>query len=212
MKKIIHKLSRRERLALIVCAIVLFFGVVVYPVTKKAAAFRCEQIEMLEEEIALLKDYQELLNDSERIKSENIALRKTLKETDGLLFPPVESRVMFQTRMVQLFNQLGPDLELEIDPGRSSVQDASTRINLVLRGRGRYPEILNFIRRVETYRPIINIDYLMILSGKPKKDLPQGKKPTKEEIEKAKSMEPDMSLRMAVHVNCLPNEKEASND
>jgi hypothetical protein len=201
-----------ERLALIACGAVLLLGVVVYPATKKANAYRSEQIDILDEEIAYLEDLQDLLNDSGQIKQENATLRSALKGTDGLLFPPMESKVMFQTRMVQLLNEMGPDLELEVDSGRSSVRDPSTKMNLVLKGRGRYPEILNFMNKLEMHRPVIIVDYFMILSGKPKKDLPKGKKLTKEQIAKAKSQEPSMSLRMALHINCLPNEEEVSDD
>jgi len=212
MKKMILKMSRRERLALIACSAVLLFGVVVYPATKKAASFRRDQIDMLDEEIALLEDYHSLLGDAGQIKKENATLRDALKGTDGLLFPPMESKVMYQTKMVQLLNELGPDLELDVDSGRTSVRDASSQLNMTLKGSGRYSEILNFMHKLEMHRPVIIVDSFMILSGKPKKDLPRGKKPTKEQIAKAKSQEPGMQLRMSLHINCLPNEEEASND
>lgn len=212
MKKMILKMSRRERLALIFCSVVLFLGVVVYPATKKAAAYRVEQIDMLEEEIALLEDFHSLQSDGGQIKKENATLRDALKGTDGLLFPPMGSKVMFQTKMTQLLNELGPDLGLETDSGRSSVRDASTQMRLSLKGTGRYSEILNFMHKLEMHRPVIIVDSFMILSGKPKKDLPKGKKPTKEQIARAKSQEPGMQLRMTLHINSLPNEEEASND
>ena len=60
--------------------------------------------------------------------------------------------------MIKLFNELGPDLELETTSGRSSVGDASNQMNLQLKGEGRYPEVLKFLHRLETYRPLILVD------------------------------------------------------
>ena len=48
MKKMTLKISRRERVYLIVGGIVLFFGIAVYPAMKAAKNFRQEQLDMLE--------------------------------------------------------------------------------------------------------------------------------------------------------------------
>jgi hypothetical protein len=158
MKNFLLKISRRERIYLMAGGAVLLFGMVVYPATKKAAAYRAGQLEMLEDEMALLQDLYALEFDSYDIEEEHETLLAALRTADDLLFPPIENRILTQTAMIKLFNELGPDLELETTAGRSSVGDAANQMNLQLRGEGRYPEILKFLHRVETYRPLILVN------------------------------------------------------
>ena len=94
MKKLMLKMSRRERLYLIAGGAILLFGVVVYPATKKAKAYRVEQTEMLEDEVALLEDFTGMLNDAEAIQRENEQLRDALRGADDLLFPPIENPII----------------------------------------------------------------------------------------------------------------------
>ena len=212
MKKMILRMSRRERIYLIAGTAVLLFGVVVYPATKKAAAFRQEQIDVLEDEIALREDFRGFIADEFAIELENELLRDTLGETDGLLFPPIDNPIMLQSRMIQLFNEMGPDLELEVSAGRSSISDAATQVNLSIRGRGRYPTILKFLHKLEMYRPVIIVDTLTMAGsskgrGRPgSRDprdrrgpfgQPQPQKPTTEP-----TTEPTLQLRLLVHINC----------
>jgi hypothetical protein len=151
-------MSRRERLYLISGVAVLLFGVVVYPATKKAAVYRETQREMLEDEMALLEDLYGLYYDAPAIEEENELLLHTLRKADDLLFPPIANPILTQTAMIKLMNELGPDLELETTSGRSSVGDAANQMNLTVRGEGRYPEILKFMHRLESYRPLILVE------------------------------------------------------
>ena len=155
MKNLFLKMSRRERLYLMAGAMVLFVGVVVYPVVGKANAYREEQLEMLGDEMLLLEDLYGLVYDTPTIQEEHDLLRDALRSADDLLFPPIENPILTQTAMIKLFNELGPDLNLETTAGRSSVGDAANQMNLTVRGSGRYPEILKFMHRLETYRPLI---------------------------------------------------------
>jgi len=208
MKKMMLNMSRRERLYLIAGAAVLLIGVVVYPVTKATAAYRLEQTELLEDEVALLQDFNEMLNDADTIQQQNQQLRDALRTTDGLLFPPIENPIMTQTMMIKLLNELGPDLDLDISAGRSSVGDSTNQMNLSLRGRGRYPEILKFLYRVETYRPLILVNEVMLAAPKPKR--PSSKKPSsnsKKAPEKTK--DPSMVFRMSIQINCRNTEDGA---
>jgi hypothetical protein len=161
MKKMILRMSRRERLYMIAGTAVLLFGVVVYPATKKAAAFQQEQMELLEEELVLRADYEGMIANEFAIEVEHELLRDALGETDGLLFPPIDNPIMLQSRMTQLLNEMGPDLELEISAGRSSVGNAATQVNLSIRGQGRYSAILKFLQKIETHRPVIVVDSLV---------------------------------------------------
>ncbi|WP_372807787.1 GspMb/PilO family protein [Pontiella sp.] len=162
MKKMFLRMSRRERLYLVIGATVLFLGLVVYPATKKAAAYREEQRQMLEDEMLMLNSLDGLYLDEGIISDEHQALRTALREADDLLFPPIENQILTQTAMIKLFNELGPDLNLQTTAGRSAVGDASNQMNLSVRGEGRYAEILKFIHRIETYRPLILIENFSI--------------------------------------------------
>lgn len=158
MMNLLQRMSRRERLYLIIGVAVLLFGVVVYPAKKKAVAFREVQREMLEDEILLLEDLYGLFYDAPAIEEENELLLQTLRKADDLLFPPIENPILTQTAMIRLMNELGPDLELETTSGRSSVGDAANQMNLTVRGEGRYPEIVKFMHRLESYRPLILVE------------------------------------------------------
>ncbi|MCF7817708.1 MAG: hypothetical protein K9M54_07485 [Kiritimatiellales bacterium] len=205
MKKMMLKMSARERLYLIAGGAVLLLGVVVYPATKAAAAYRQEQLEMLSDESSLLSDFTGLLDDADAIQLENEQLRTALHSADDLLFPPIENPIMTQTMMIKLLNELGPDLDLEVSPGRSSVGDSANQMNLAIKGQGRYPEILKFLYRLETHRPLILVDGMTIAAPKPRKvdtkrlDKNTGK-PKKPVADKAK--DPGMFFRLTIQINC----------
>ena len=205
MKKRMLKMSRRERLYLIAGGAILLFGVVVYPATKAAKAYRVEQTEMLEDEVALLEDFTGMLNDAGAIQRENEQLRDALRGADDLLFPPIENPIMTQTMMIKLLNELGPDLDLDVSAGRSSVGDGANQMNLTVKGRGRYPEILKFLYRVETYRPLILVDDMQLVAPKPKKLRANSKAAAKTKTT-AKAKDPGMFFKMSIQINSRDRE------
>jgi hypothetical protein len=200
MKKPTFNISQREKLYLTAGGIVLLIGVVIYPAFKAAGAFRAEQLDALGNEIALLEDLNALVADAGAIQQENEMLREALKEADELLFPPFDSRIMMQSRIIKLLNEMGPDLDLEVTAGRSSIADASTQMNLSVRGRGRYPEILKFLHRMETYRPLILVDSMTLMAPKSKKSgkSKQADKSKKTKLEKTK--DPSMQFKMSIQL------------
>jgi hypothetical protein len=207
MKKLMLKMSRRERLYVIAGGAILLFGVVVYPAAKAAKAFRVEQTELLENEVLLLENYNDLLNNESAIELENEQLRDALRGADELLFPPIENPIMTQTLMIKLLNELGPDLDLDISAGRSSVGDGANQMNLTVKGRGRYPELLNFLYRVETYRPLVLVNEMTMMAPKPKKAKPAKKGSAgskKATLQKTK--DPGMVFKMTIQINSRDRE------
>jgi hypothetical protein len=196
MKK--FKISQREKFYLIAGGIALFVGVVLFPAYKAAGAYRTEQLEQLEGEVALLESLNGLIADARAIQTENEILNDALKNADELLFPPIENRIMTQTKMIKLLNELGPDLDLEVSAGRSGIGDASTQMNLSLKGKGRYPEILKFLHRVETYRPLILVNSMVLSAPKPKKPKNSSSK-TQKKVEKTK--DPTMAFKLTIQIH-----------
>ncbi len=201
MKKL--KISRRERLYLFAGAAVLLFGVVIYPATKAAASYRQEQLEMLGDEVALLEDLTDLLKNAGAIQQENEKLHSALNAADDLLFPPIENPIMTQTMMIKLLNELGPDLDIDVSAGRSSIGDAETQMNLAVKGRGRYPEILKFLHRMETYRPLILVDSMTLVAPKSKKSPAKNKKGSaKAKTTTEKTKDPSLFFKVTIQINC----------
>lgn len=201
MKKMMLKMSRRERLYLIAGSAVLLIGGIVYPATKAASSYRLEQLELLEDEVALLEDFNGMLNDASTIQRENERLRDALRTVDALLFPPIENPIITQTMLIKLLNELGPDLDLDVSAGRSSVGDGANQMNLTIKGRGRYPEILKFLYRVETHRPLILVNEMILTSPKTKKLTPKksSSKSKKKGVEKSK--DPNIVFRISIQIN-----------
>jgi hypothetical protein len=207
MKKLMLKMSRRERLYVIAGGAILLFGVVVYPAAKTAKAFRVEQVENLENEVALLEDLRSMLENEAAIELENEQLREALRDADELLFPPIENPIMTQTMMIKLLNELGPDLDLDISAGRSSVGDGANQMNLTVKGRGRYPELLNFLYRVETYRPLILVNEVNLMAPKPKRTKPakKGSAGSKKAMTQ-KTKDPGMAFKLTIQINSRDRE------
>ncbi len=201
MKK--FKISQREKIYLIAGGIALLIGVVVFPAYKAAGAYRAEQLEQLEGEVALLESLNGLLADARAIQTENEMLRDALKGADELLFPPIENRIMTQTQIIKLLNEMGPDMDLEVSAGRSGIGDASTQMNLSVKGKGRYPEILKFLHRLETYRPLILVDTMMLNAPKPKKKPDSSK--TQKKVEKTR--DPTMAFKISIQIHTRAGEE-----
>ena len=197
MKNFFFRMSRRERLYLIAGATVLFIGMVIYPATRKAGAYRKAQQEIFEDEMALLEDLYALFYDASAIEEEHEILRTALRDANDLLFPPIENPILTQTAMIKLFNELGPDLNLETTAGRSSVNDAANQMNLAVRGEGRYPEIFNFLHRLETYRPLVLVESFSI------RERPsRGRGRFGSRFDEARGAEPTLSLTLSIQIIC----------
>jgi hypothetical protein len=211
MNNFLSKMSRRERLYVIICGVVLVAGIVIYPAFKASGAHRAEQLEQLHEAQVLLSDYQNMLDAKEAVQTENEALRSALGNTQGLLFDSVGNAVMTQAMMVKRLNQFGPDLELEISSAKSSLRDVPGQFNFSVKGEGRYPEILNFFYQLETYRPLIVIDGLNLSIQKKRqgRTRPWMRNRQSQESAEAEPTEPDMRLQMSIHINCREAEEGA---
>ena len=75
-------------------------------------------------------------------------------------------------------------------------------MNLSVKGRGRYPEILKFLHRVETYRPLILVDTLTMSAPKPKKSKSSAKSKQPE-----KTPDPSMGFRVTIEVHTRAGEE-----
>ena len=208
MNNLLLKMSRRERLYVIICVAALAGGIIIYPAFKASGAHRAEELEQLQDAQELLADYQNLLDSKEVVQKENKKLKNALGNTDGLLFNSVGNAVMTQAMMVKLLNQFGPDLELDISSSRSSLRDIPGQFNFSVKGAGRYPEILNFLYQLETHRPLIVIDGLNLFVQKQnkKKLFPGG---GQRPVQTAEASEPKMKLRIDIHINCRTTEEGA---
>jgi hypothetical protein len=208
MKKPTFKISHREKIYLVIGGVALLIGVVVYPALRAASAFREEQLETLQDEIALLEDLNAVVANARAIQQENEMLRDELKGADELLFPPMENRIMMQTKMTKLLNEMGPDLDLEVSAGRSSIGDSTTQMNLSIRGRGRYPELLKFLHRLETSRPLILVDSLSLSAPRPKKPS-SNKTGSSNNSKKApeKTKDPSMQFRLTIQLHMRAGEE-----
>ncbi|MDF7807170.1 GspMb/PilO family protein [Pontiellaceae bacterium B12219] len=193
MKNPLAKMSRRERLYVMAGGAVLFFGLVVYPVTKKVAAFRAEQFELLQDELQLLENLYTFELDAWTIEEEHEKMVAALRKADDLFFPPIENRILTQTAMTKLLNELGPDLSLETTAGRSSIGDAANQMNLQIKGEGRYPEILKFIYRLETYRPLILVDSISLAERRTRR---------RRRDTSTDASEPQLTLNMSIKIIC----------
>lgn len=210
MKIPTFKISRREKFYLIAGGAVLLMGVVVFPAFKGASSYRQEQLETLQDEIALLDDLNDMVAHTRAIQQENELLRDALKDADDLLFPPIDNHIMMQTRMIKLLNEMGPDLGLEVTAGRSSVGDSATQMNLLVKGKGRYPEILKFLHRLEIYRPLILVDAMTLAAPKPKPTAAKNKngKPGRPAVEK--STDPSMAFKVSIQLHTRAGEEDGA--
>jgi len=212
MNNFLTKLSRRERLYVLLAAAVLIVGGIFYPVFRATEKYRQEKLEELEAARALRASYQTMILSAEQIRSENSELNKVLSQADGLLFDRTGNDVMMEASITKLLNQMAPDLNLDVSMARSSVRGVPGQMNFTLRGAGRYPEIVNFFYQLETHRPLVIVDQF-ILSAQGGKNLSdQGGKNPSEQKKKTPSQaktqragevtEPRLKLQMKIHINC----------
>ena len=216
MNNFLTKLSRRERLYVLFASVVLFAGGILYPLFRVSESYRQEKLEELQTARNLRETYQTMLQTADQIRTENSALKDVLGKSDGLLFERVGNDVMMEASIVKMFNQMAPDLSLDVSQARSKLHGVSGQMNFTVRGSGRYPEILNFFYLIETHRPLIVVDRFSMgtQSGKhqpgqgggsssdKKKKKPSSSSSGKRTTSETEATEPRMKLSVDIHINC----------
>ena len=179
MNNFLTKMSRRERLYVLFAAIVLFAGGILYPLFRASSSYRQEKLEELQTARNLRETYQTMLQTADQIRKENGELKEVAGKTDGLLFERVGNDVMMEASIVKMFNQMAPDLSLEVSQTRTKLHGVPGQMNFTVRGSGRYPEILNFFYLIETHRPLIVVDRFSMgtQSGRRSSDQGGGRSP-----------------------------------
>jgi hypothetical protein len=208
MNKWFMSRSRRERSTLLIGAAILVFGVVIYPLAKKSAAIRAEQMEELDQVRSLLLDYQSVLDSQADLEAEHEQLSGLMSATDGFLFERTGNNVMMEAMMTKLLNQFGPDLKLDVSESRAALRDDANRIRFNVKGAGRYPDILNFMHQMELYRPFIVIDSVSVAVADPRANRrgPGFLMQAAAAAKKTETTEPNIRLQLNIHINCTPQE------
>lgn len=209
MNNFLTKLSRRERLYVLLAAVALFAGGVVYPVYRMSESYRQAKLEELEAARSLRTSYQTMLRTADQIKEENSALKDALGRSAGLLFDRVGNDVMMEASIIKQLNQMAPDLGLDVSMTRPSLHAVPGQLTFSVRGTGRYPEILNFFYQLETHRPLIVIDEfnMAVQSGRRPSGRSNGQQPSAQSAQRRRPTaeepsEPRMRLQMKIHINC----------
>ncbi len=212
MNNFLTKLSRRERLYVLVAAAALLGGGIFYPVFRTTEKYRQSKLEELEDARSLRASYQTMILSADQIRSENSELKKVLSQADGLLFDRTGNDVMMEASITKMLNQMAPDLNLDVSMARSSLRGVPGQMNFTVSGTGRYPEILNFFYQLETHRPLMIVDqFSMSVQGSKGPSSQGSKNPSdqkKKPSSKPKSQRPDelteprMKLQMKIHINC----------
>ena len=208
MNNFLTKLSRRERLYVLIAAAALVAGGILYPVFRVSESYRQEKIEELQTARSLRDSYQTMIRTADQIQTENGELKEVLKRTDGLLFDRIGNDVMMEASIIKLLNQMAPDLDLDVSMARPSLHGVPGQMNFTVRGGGRYPEILNFFYQLETHRPLIVVDRFSMgvqngkhSSGQKQKKLSQQTAVSRTPVG-TEATEPRMKLQMEIHINC----------
>lgn len=212
MTNLLGRLSRRERIGVLFAVAVLFAGGVLYPAGRAVNTTRRDKLEELGSARDLNDSYRDMLRSSDRIHAENRELKAALERTDGLLFDPVGNEVMMDAWVVKQLDQMAPDLGLNVNRARASLHSQSGLLTYKLRGGGRYPEILNFIYQLETYRPLIVIQSIHLgVQGNRHAD---AQKPPPAAASAAgrpavppEMVEPRFFLQMEIELHCRPVEE-----
>jgi hypothetical protein len=215
MNNFLTKLSRRERLVVLIAAVVLFFGGVLYPLFRTSETYRQGKLEELEAARSLRASYQNMIVNAEQIRTENSELKDALSQADGLLFDRSGNDVMMEASIIKLLNGMAPDLGLDISMSKPSLRAVPGQLSFSVRGNGRYPEILNFFYKLETHRPLIVVDNFGMsvqnkrgLSGQTRQLPPQlaaalqKRAASATAAATAEPSEPRMKLQIDLHINC----------
>ncbi|MGE4490397.1 MAG: GspMb/PilO family protein [Kiritimatiellales bacterium] len=222
MNNLLARLSRRERLYILIAVVALLAGGIIYPAIKASSAYREEKIEELEAARSLRDSYETMLRTAGQIREENEGLKEALTQVDGLLFDRTGNDVMMEASIIKLLNQMAPDLSLEISQTRTSLHSVPGQMNFSVKGTGRYPEILNFFYQLETHRPLMVIDEfnIAVQNGRRRPGQPGApNRPMSPQMAailqrraamtaSAEPTEPKMRLQMEIHINCRVAEEE----
>lgn len=216
MNNFLNKLSRRERIYVLIAAVALFAAGALYPLFRASESYRQSKLEELEAARSLRAGYQVMISSVDQIRAENSALKDALSQADGLLFDRVGNDVMMEASIIKLLNQMAPDLSLDISMTKPSLHAVPGQLNFSVRGNGRYPEILNFFYKLETYRPLIVVDHFNMavqnkrgLQGQNRQLPPQMVAALQRRAAAAAAAaataepsEPRMRLQLDLHINC----------
>ena len=207
MSNFLTKLSRRERLYVLVAAVALLAGGIFYPVFRVSEKYRQEKLDELEAARSLRAGYRAMILSAEQIRAENSELKKVLDQAGGLLFDRIGNDVMMEASIIKLLNQMAPDLNLDVSMARSSLHGVPGQMSFTVRGTGRYPEILNFFYQIETHRPLIVVDQFdMSAQNNKQRPFDQKQPSSQAKMQRttvvAELAEPRMKLQMKIHINC----------
>lgn len=212
MNNFFTKLSRRERLYVLIAAVVLFVAGVLYPAFRASENYRQGKLKALEEARSLCASYQSMILSAGQIRTENGDLKDALSQADGLLFDRVGNDVMMEVSIIKLLNQMAPDLSLDISMTKPSLHAVPGQLNFSVRGTGRYPEILNFFYTLETYRPLIVVDHFNMAVHNGRRRFGQNSQLSPQRAAAlqrraaaaaaAEPSEPRMRLQLEIHINC----------
>jgi hypothetical protein len=210
MNNFLTKLSRRERIYVLIAVAALLAGGIFYPVFRATEKYRQSKLEELEDARALRASYKAMILSAEQIRSENTELKNVLSQADGLMFDRIGNDVMMEASITKILNQMAPDLNLNVSMARSSLRGVPGQMDFTIRGTGRYPEILNFFYQIETHRPLMIVDQFSISAQGDKRSSDQGgkslsdqkKKPSQRTAGAGEPTEPRMKLQMKIHINC----------
>ena len=229
MNNFFTRLSRRERLYVLLAAVILLAGGIFYPLFRAAQAYRQAKLEELESARSLCLGYQTLIRTEAQLKAENQALNETLNNSGGLLFERTGNEVMMEASMVKLLNQMAPDLGLDVSLVRSSARKTPGQLNFSVTGNGRYPEILNLVYQLEIHRPLIVVDRFNLTVQNIRRSFGQNNRPSggpsgstggstsgrsgffssqfsRRSTAADTPSEPRMRLQMDIHINVRPSE------
>jgi hypothetical protein len=216
MNNFLTKLSRRERLVVLIAAVVLFVAGVLYPLFRTSETYRQGKLEELDAARSLRASYRTMILNADQIRTENSELKDALSQTAGLLFDRAGNDVMMEASIIKLLNEMAPDLSLDISMSKPSLRAVPRQLSFSVRGNGRYPEILNFFYKLETHRPLIVVDHFNIsVQNRRGTSGPFGQsrqlppllaaalqKRASADAASAEPSEPRMKLQMELHINC----------
>jgi hypothetical protein len=157
------KLSRRDRIALIAGSLLLLILLVFMPGIEKAHAYRKEQLELLEEDLALLQSYEDKVG-AEDVNRRKYKRLKVLVDELPILTAHGEPPDDLQTQMIADLNQLSPGLTVKVKP--LSLSEKENKVRFSVSATGRYEDVLKFLEQLELYRPLTEVDALQLTATK----------------------------------------------
>jgi hypothetical protein len=156
------KVTRRERLFLVVCAVVILATLGYYLGVRQIQAVHARLDAALEERRQTLESYARLLARAERIEAEHAQLAAALKASDALFMRP-QAHGVAESKLISQLAQLEPALNLSSSGASRGLRGrGSDRVSVRLNGVGTLDQIATFLHRVETFRPALIVDNLSL--------------------------------------------------